>query len=135
MNLDEVRAPYVSIGRFVYRCAAHPDVLCGQIAMNAVHRRENNKFAGDSVDVIDFLVPMSNFDIKSVTLKACWLKPSPSSPSDLANKFRTEFEGHVLTKDQKLTMNYEGNIVYVTVVSEGRGLLTMNSEVGVHWEE
>jgi len=136
MNPLEVGAPYVAIHRFVYRCAAHADVPQGYIAMNAVQRRENHKVAGDPIQVSDFLVPMVNFDIKSVTLKANWLEPNTNAqiPNNLANRFRTEFEGYILTKGQNLTINYEGNSVFITVMSDIRGILTMNSEVGIQWE-
>lgn len=136
MNPFEVGAPYVAIDRFVYRCAAHADVPRGYIAMNAVQRRENHKAAGDPIQVSDFLMPMVNFDLKFVTLKASWLKTGTNAPPpmNLVNRFRTEFEGFVFTKDQILTMNYEDETVLITVTSEGRGLLTMNSEVGLQWE-
>lgn len=137
MNPIEVGAPYVSIGRFVYRCGAHPDVEPRHVAMNAIHRRENMKVAGDLVSVSDFLMPMRNFDIKSVTLEAEWLLGSssrvPFIMSDLANKFRTQFEGHVLAPRQSLVMDFEDDKMLFTVKSDGRGLLTMQSEVGIQW--
>jgi hypothetical protein len=136
MNPIEVGAPYTTIGRFVYRCAAHADVPRGYIAMNAIQRRDNIKVVGDPVQVEDFLIPMTGFNITTVSLKATWLMKNIDAPMppNLANKFRTDFEGYVLTKGQKLTANYEDEIVYFTVTSEGRGLLTANSEVSVHWE-
>lgn len=137
MPPDEVGAPYVSIGRFVYRCSAHPDVKPRHIAMNAIHRRENLKVVGDLVSVSDFLMPMRNFDIKSVTLEAEWLMGDSSRPpfvmADLANKFRTQFEGHVLAPRQVLVMDVNDDKLLFTVKSGDRGLLTMQSEVGVQW--
>lgn len=136
MNPVEIGAPYVAIDRFVYRCAAHPDVASGSIALNAVHRRQLVKNVNDTIHVSDFLVPMTNFEFNLVTLKASWLKNTVAAPppTNLANIFRTTFDGFVLVKDQILTLNYEGNDVYIIVTSEGRGMLTMNSEVGVQWE-
>ena len=79
---------------------------------------------------------MTNFELNLVTLKASWLKNTVDAPppTNLANIFRTTFDGFVLVKDQILTLNYEGNDVYIIVTSDGRGMLTMNSEVGVQWE-
>ena len=137
MHPDEIGAPYVSIGRFVYRCCAHPDVKPRHIAMNAVQRRENVKVAGDLVATSDFLMPMRNFDIKSVTLEAEWLMGASFRPPfimpDLANKFRTQFEGHVLAPRQVFVMDMNDDKIVFTVKSDVRGLLTMASEVGVQW--
>ena len=137
MNPDDVGSAYASIGQFVYRCEAHTDVLPGHIAMNAIQRRQSHTSAGDLIQVSDFHVPMVNFDLKVVTLKATWLKANVTAnvppPTHLANAFRACFEGHVLTKGQKFTMNYDDEIVYFTVESEGQGVVTMNTEVGVHW--
>ena len=136
MNPHEVTAPYVSIGRFVYRCAGHPDIFLGRIGLNAVHRRQNSKMAGDSVQVSDFVMTMKNFDIKSVTLKAERVKSSDELPMDivaLANKFRTDFDGHIMTRDQMFLMDYQGENILLTVTSDVRGMLTLQSEVGIHW--
>lgn len=136
MNPTEVGTPYVAIDRFVYRCAAHPDVAPGTIAMNAAQRRENSKMINDPIQVFDFLVPMRDFEFKTITLRASWLKNSVNAPppANLANIFRTTFEGFILVMGQIVTLNYEGNDVLMTVTSDGRGIVTMNSDVGVHWE-
>jgi hypothetical protein len=137
MNPNDIGAPYVYVGRFVYRCGAHPDVSKGHIALNAAQRRENMKVAGERIFVYDFLMPMRNFDIKSVTLEATWLIGSsarfPVAMTDLANKFRTQFEGHVLSPRQILIMDVEDDKMLFTVKSNERGLLTMQSEVGIQW--
>lgn len=65
--------------------------------------------------------------LKSVTLSTSTDKPL----LDLANKFRTEFEGHFIVKDQNFVINYDDEKIYVTVLSNVYGILTMNSEVGV----
>ena len=44
-------------------------------------------------------------------------------------------DGHVLTKDQTFFISYEGENILMTVVSDVRGLLTLQSEVGVHWSD
>ena len=122
MNPFDTGAPYVSIGKFVYRCAPHAYVQSGCIAMNSIQRQQLGKTVGDMTDVSDFLLPMVNFEIKLLTLEA-------SSPTtDFANKFRSCFEGHVLTAGQKLVLGG----VHVTVKNDVRGLLTMRSEVGVY---
>lgn len=136
MNPMEVGAPYIAVDRFVYRCAAHPDVAPGSIALNAVHRRQLTKNVYEPIQVSDFIVPMNSFELKVVTLKASWLKNTVDAqpPTNLANIFRTTFEGSVLVNGQILTLNYDGNEVYMIVTNEGRGMLTMNSDVGVEWE-
>lgn len=125
MNPFDTGAPYVSIGKFVYRCAPHARVQPGCVSMNSVQRKQLGKTVGDVTDVADFLLPMMNFEIKLLTLEA---KSTKIDCTNFANKFRSQYEGHVLTGGQKIRLGD----VYVTVMNDVRGLLTMCSEVGVY---
>ena len=59
------------------------------------------------------------------------MAPVPQDITALANAFRTHFAGQVLTKGQKVLMNYDGQVLLITVKSDGKGLVTMGTEVGV----
>jgi vesicle-fusing ATPase len=138
VNPCDARAAYVTLGEngYVYRCCPHAGVDSGRIALNAVQRRHITKFAGDPVTVEDFLVPMRDFQIKACTLHTEWLKTGPSAPGDLtaiANNFRNQFSGHVLAKGQKVILKYGGELLLFTVRSEVKGLVTMQTELGVEF--
>jgi hypothetical protein len=138
VNPADARTSYVTLGPggYVYRCCPHAGVDPGRIALNAVQRRHIVKFAGDPVTVEDFLIPMRDFQIKACTLHAEWLKTGPAAPGDftaIANNFRTQFSGHVLAKGQKLILKYDGELLLFTVRSEVKGLVTMQTELGVEF--
>ncbi|BAT22723.1 hypothetical protein [Yellowstone lake phycodnavirus 3] len=135
---SDARGAYVTLGPggYVYRCCPHPGVDTGRIALNAVQRRHIAKFAGDPVDIEDFQIPMRDFQIKACTLHAEWLKTGPAAPGDftaIANNFRTQFSGHVLAKGQKIILKYDGELLLFTVRSEVKGLVTMQTELGVEF--
>ena len=135
MNPSDTTSAYVSIGKFVYRCAPHADVRPGNISLNGYQRRSMMKMVNDDVTVSEFLVPMRDFEIGTLTLQADWLVKSTAPPPDLvelANRFRTEYDGHVISKDQLFVMYFEDN-VYLKVKSDVRGLLTMKTNVGINW--
>ena len=134
VNPSEATSAYVSIGNFVYRCDPHPDVPPRAIAMNDSQRHTVPKIYGDEVEVTDFLVPTRDFILDTVTLQAERLVKSNASPPHLvtmAHRFRHEFEGHVLTKDQQLIM-YSDSIYLLKVTSDVRGLLTMKTNVVIN---
>jgi hypothetical protein len=140
VNPSDARAAYVSMGDFVYRCAPHPRVNPGHVALNAIQRRLTNKFPGDQVPIEDFLVPMRDFDLKILTVRAEWVKsnatPPPQDLTALANAFRTHFTGQVLAKGQKVCMNYDDEPMLFTVKSRAvyvKGLVTMGTEVAVEF--
>jgi hypothetical protein len=138
VNPADARTSYVTLGPggYVYRCCPHAGVDPGRIALNAVQRRHIVKFVGDPVTVEDFLIPMRDFQIKACTLHAEWLKTGPAAPGDftaIANNFRTQFSGHVLAKGQKLILKYDGELLLFTVRSEVKGLVTMQTELGVEF--
>lgn len=138
VNPSDARTAYVTLGvdGYVYRCCPHAGVDIGRIALNAVQRRNIGKFAGDPVNIWDFMVPMRDFVIKACTLHAEWLKTGPAVPGDftsIANNFRTQFSGHVLSKGQKLILKYDDELILFTVRSEVKGLITMQTELGVEF--
>jgi len=134
---SDARAAYTSLGNFVYRCAPHPEVQPGHVALNAIQRRLENTVAGDEVQIRDFLVPMREFEIRALPVQAEWVKSGAALPprdlTALANAFRANFTGHVLTSGQKVCMDYGGNAVLFTVRGEVRGLVTMSTEVHVEF--
>lgn len=138
VNPSDALTAYVTIEKngYVYRCCPHSGIDPGHVALNAVQRRHISKFAGDPVHVEDFMVPMRDFVIKACTLHAEWLKMGPAVPRDLtsiANNFRTQFSGHVLSKGQKLILKYDGELILFTVRSKVKGLVTMQTELGVEF--
>lgn len=138
VNPCDARAAYVTLGEngYVYRCCPHAGVDPGRVALNAVQRRHIVKFAGDSVTIEDFLIPMRDFQIKACTLHTEWLKTGPAAPGDftaIANNFRTQFSGHVLAKGQKVILRYDDAMLLFTVRSQVKGLVTMQTELGVEF--
>ena len=143
VNPVDARAAYVTLSSvygtssFVYRCAPHPEVPCGHVALNAIQRRLANAVASDQLQITDFLVPMRDFEIRALPVQAEWLKSDAGLPprdlTALANAFRAHFLGHVLTRGQKVCMDYGGNAVLFTVRGEVRGLVTMSTEVHVEF--
>lgn len=131
-------SPYVKIDKFVYRCCPHNDIAPGHIAMNYLHRLMSNVFCGDKVDVANFYIPMCNFTLKSVTLCASWFCDAFTDPPELcelANMFRTKYEGHVLTRGQILSIMYGSKCVFLVVKTHGGGLVSMQTEIGVEWSK
>jgi len=133
----DARAAYTSLGNFVYRCAPHPEVEPGHVALNAIQRRLEQVSAGEEVQIKDFLVPMREFEIRTLAVQAEWVKLGAALPprdlTALANAFRTTFTGHVLTSGQKVCMDYGGNTLLFTVRGEVRGLVTMSTEIHVEF--
>ena len=138
VNPSDTRTAYVTLGAggYVYRCCPHAAVEPGHVAINAIQRRLIKKFAGDSVTIEDFQIPMRDFVIKACTLQAEWLKSGAAAPGDLtsiANNFRTQFSGHVIAKGQKVLLAYDGQFILFTVRSAIQGLVTMQTELGVEF--
>lgn len=137
-NPRDARSLYVTLGEngYVYRCFPHAGVDPGFIALNAAQRRHIVKFAGDPVDVEEFQIPVRDFVIKACTLQAEWFKPGPALPGDLtaiANNFRTQFSLHVFAKGQTVLLKYYDHIIMFTVRSDVKGLITMQTELGVEF--
>lgn len=138
VNPSDAQAAYVTLDKdgYVYRCCPHSSVEPGHVALNAIQRRLIKKFAGDATTLENFQVPMRDFTIKSCTLHAEWLKSGPAPPGDLttiANNFRTQFSGHVFAKSQSVLLKYYDQFIMFTVRSQVKGLITMQTELGVEF--
>jgi len=136
VNPYDARAPYVTVGEgYVYRCCPHPDIEPGRVALNAIQRRILVKFAGDTVALTDFLIPMRDFTIKAATVEVEWLKNTyaddPMDLQGLANTFRSHHAGHIIAKGQRLILSHKDKMVLCTVKSQVKGLITMQTEIGV----
>ena len=111
VHFSNATTPYVNIGNFVYRALPHPDVIPGNVCMNAVQRRHARVYeVGMPVEVFDFHVPVDrDFTISRVTLEASWLKArgAPTELPDmtaLVNHVRTHLLGDVLTFGQSVVI-------------------------------
>ena len=140
VNPYDARAPYVTVGEgYVYRCCPHADIEPGHVALNAIQRRILVKFVGDTVALTDFMIPMREFTIKAVTVEVEWLKNTdaadPMELQALANSFRAHHAGHVISKGQRLIVSHKGKMVLCTVKSQVKGLVTMQTEVGVDFHD
>ena len=134
----DARAPYVTVGEaYVYRCCPHPGIETGRVALNAMQRRIINAHVGDVVSISDFLIPMREFSIKAVTIEAEWAdvkeEGSPKELAALANAFRIHHVGHVIAKGQRFIMRYDDKMALCTVKSQVKGLVTMQTEIGVEF--
>jgi hypothetical protein len=139
VNPVDARTPYVSIGKFVYRCCPDANVEEGHVAMNSLQRRSEHVFPGDDVNVVEFLIPPKDFELGALTVEGEWLSNPGNMPRldlvQLASLFRTKFAGHVLTRNQTLCMRWAETWIYFRVKSYVRGLVTLHTEVGVEWND
>jgi hypothetical protein len=136
VNPIDARTPYVGIGNFIYRSVPHPDVEPGHIGMNAIQRRMARTFAGNSVQVFEFLVPVNrDFTISAVTIEAQFVKPMERTfdLTHLANAVRTSLTGDVLTFGQSIVIQYQESNILLWIKSDVRGLVTAQTEVGITW--
>jgi len=138
VNPYDARAPYVTVGdAYVYRCCPYSDIETGRVALNAMQRRIINVHVGDTVALADFLIPMREFSIKAVTIEAEWAdvkeEGSPTELAALANAFRVHHAGHVIAKGQRFIMRYDDKMALCTVKSHVKGLVTMQTEIGVEF--
>jgi hypothetical protein len=139
VNPYDSRAPYVSIGNFVYRSIPNADVDRNHIAMNAVQRRMARAIPGVAVEVYDFIVPISrDFSIRAVTIEGQFLKPSGTRSLrvllfDLANTIRSQLLGDILTFGQSIVIKYMDANILLWIKSDVRGILTSQTEIEVVW--
>jgi vesicle-fusing ATPase len=138
VNPANARTAYVCIGNFVYRAVPHPDVERGHIAMNAIQRRVARTFAGQLVEVFDFMVPVGrDYTIKAVTIEADYVKSDKTKEAPdlthLANSIRAALLGDILTFGQTIVIGHNGDNILLWVKSDVRGLVTDNTEIGVDW--
>lgn len=129
--------PYVMLDNYeIYRVAPHAGVDSDTIALNAMQRRLLNKMCGDDVQVSNFHIPMDKaFTFENLTVKAEYIKSYPErafpDPVELANAFKTQFEGHVLQPEQKVIMQYNNENFLLTVQSDMVGLVCNTTQVSI----
>jgi len=138
-------SPYNNVGPYVmlddseiYRVAPHAGVDVDTIALNAIQRRLLKKFAGDDVNVNHVHIPVDKeFTFKNITVKAEYVKSYPErafpGSVDLANAFKTQFEGHVLQPGQKVIMQHGNENFLLTVQSDETGLVCSTTEVSINF--
>ena len=135
----DARTPYVNISNFVYRAVPHPDVEKGHVALNAIQRRMAKTFPGNSVEVWEFLMPISrDFSIAAVTIEAQFVKPASARVTDLtslANSVRSALLTDVLTFGQSIVIEYMDANILLWVKSNVRGLVTSQTEIGIEWRD
>jgi len=108
--------------------------------MNAIQRRMARTFAGISVEVFDFYVPVSrDFSIPAVTIEAQYVKnvqtkdAHPLDLAHLANSVRAALMGDVLTFGQSIVVEHKAINILLWVKSNVRGIVTNNTEIGIDW--
>jgi hypothetical protein len=139
VNPIDAITTYVRICILVYKCCPDPEVPVGHIAMNAIQRRDACVFPGDIINVQEYLVPMRDFSLPSLTLEAEWLRNPGNIPrpdlSQLASIFRTKFTGHILNHGQCIAMQYIDTWIHFRVKTLDSGLVTLRTEVGLEWSD
>lgn len=139
VNPQDAMSPYVNIGNFVYRAVPHEGVQRSHIALNGAQRRAARALPGTTIEVWDFMVPVSrDFTIRAVTIEAQYLKlePGRGPPADLtslANAVRSALVGDVITFAQIIVMKYLDSHLMLWVKSDVRGFVTAQTEVGLEW--
>lgn len=108
--------PYVQMGDLVYSISTDHQIAPGCIGLNAIQRRGCRVSTGDRVAVLQFLPPISSFDIALLTADVGFVstKAGAGRPDleidaqDLSSHLATRFAGQVLTTGQDLTFEYQG---------------------------
>lgn len=138
-------SPYNNVGPYVmlddseiYRVVPHAGVDVDTIALNAIQRRLLVKFAGDEVQVSNIHIPMDKeftFEILTVTAEYVKSYPGHAFPDsvELANAFKTQFEGHVLQPEQKVIMQHNNENFLLTVQSDMTGLVCNTTRVSINF--
>jgi hypothetical protein len=136
-------SPYNNVGPYVmlddseiYRVAPHAGVDVDTIALNAIQRRLLTKMCGDDVQVNNIHIPMDKeFTFENLIVSAEYVKNYPGldlpNPTDLANAFKAQFEGHVLQPGQKVIMQHNNENFLLKVRSDATGLVCNTTHVSV----
>jgi hypothetical protein len=132
INPREATTPYVKMGRFVYKCIPHPDVILGTVAMNAITRRA--VYPNELVTLEEYLVPMTRGP-KLVCIRAEYVKTRAGPmPENLANTVRNVLEGNVVSIGQKFTLTHDGQAILLEVTDvDTVGILTAQTQVSLVW--
>ena len=132
VNPLEALTPYVRMGRFVYKCIPHPDVIMGTVCMNAIARR--SIYPSELIKLEEYLVPMTPGP-KRVCVQAEYVKRQQGlMPDNLPNAVRNVLEGLVVSVGQQLTLTHEDRAILFHVTDvDAPGVVTMNTEVSLMW--
>jgi hypothetical protein len=91
---------------------------------------------GDDVQVNNIHIPMDKeFTFENLIVSAEYVKNYPGldlpNPTDLANAFKAQFEGHVLQPGQKVIMQHNNENFLLKVRSDATGLVCNTTHVSV----
>ena len=133
VNPRDATTPYVKVGRFVYKCIPHPDVIVGTVCMNAITRRA--VYPDEFVTLEEFTVPLTAVPPRVVCVRAMYVKSRPDPmPENLANSIRNVLEGHMVSIGQKFTLTHDDQAILLEVTDvDSFGILNANTEVSVMW--
>lgn len=133
VNPRDATTPYVKVGRFIYKCIPHPDVILGTVCMNAITRRA--VYPSELVTLEEFTVPLTAVAPRIVCVRAEYVKSRPGPmPENLANTIRNVLEGNIVTAGQKFTLTHDGQAILLEVTdSDSFGILNANTAVSVMW--
>jgi hypothetical protein len=132
INPSDATTPYVKMGRFVYKCIPHPDVIMGSVCMNAITRRAI--YPSEVVTLEEYLVPMTGGPTV-VAVQAEYVKRQQGlMPDNLPNAVRNVLEGLVVSVGQQFTLTHEDRAILFQVTDvDAPGVVTMNTEVSLMW--
>lgn len=103
---------------FVLSLSAHPNIISGEIALNAIQRRHAKVSSGDLVSVTRF-IPPDNFNLALLTLDLEFVKKGTKNEQLdavlLANQLRKRFVNQVMMEGQRVSFEYHGNNYIFTV--------------------
>lgn len=133
VNPHDATTPYVKVGRFIYKCTPHPDVIIGTVCMNAITRRA--VYPSELVTLEEFTVPLTAMAPRIVCVQAEYVKRIQGPmPENLANTIRNVLEGNIVSVGQKFTLTHHGEAILLEVTDVNSfGILNANTEVSVMW--
>jgi len=132
INPSDATTPYVKMGRFVYKCIPHPDVIPGTVCMNAITRKAI--YPSEEVSLEEYLVPLNPGPTR-VLVEATYVKRQQGPmPALLPNAVRNVLEGLVVSAGQKFTLTHENCAILIQVNDvDAMGPVTANTEVTLTW--
>ena len=73
-------------------------------------------------------------DIGVIHLQAEWLiRDVEDEVPAISNIFRSYFDDHILSHGQQVILHIQDNLLRFTVKTTGKGLITINTKVFIHW--
>jgi hypothetical protein len=130
MNLEDMHSEFVTIGNYVYRSLPHHQVQPGTVAMNIIQRRLAN---AKRVYVSPWKLPVSDFEIKDLSIEVEWLIHDTSNPSpDIETHFIDHFYRHVLTPGQEVFLYMKDNLVLCRIKTFKQGIVSRKTRVRIN---